>query len=604
MSVVDDLAAAGTGAAAIAHHYDLSDEFFRLVLGNDLVYSCALWADDDDLAAAQRRKIDWFADRLRVRGARALDIGCGWGALLDRFARAHGAASGVGLTLSGAQTAACRLRRTPGADFRTEGWAVHEPDAVYDVITAIESTEHLASDRLTADEKVEVYCSFFERVSAWLAGDGRLGLQLICLDGVGHEGSRPGRGPVTELLNRDIFRDAMSSSLGEMAVAWEPQFRLVGFAEHTHHYVRTFRAWARQLHAAQAAATTLVGRETARSFGRYLAAGEVLFRLREQALYRVVLEKRPRAKAWAERPRPSALTEPPPTSHGASAAAIRAHYDVSNEFYATWLGPSLMYSSGLWRAGDPPGLDAATERKIDYFAGRVLPDGASRVLDVGCGWGATLRRLVGRHGVTDAVGLTLSDRQREFITRDPPAGTEIRLEGWETYRPESPFDAIFSFGAFEHFARDGMTALQRVARYRQFFARCHDWLRPDGRLALETIAHDDAPDTAAPLGRGPLGDGVLALFPESLCPQLSEVVLGFEPWFEVEVLRSDAADFARTFRAWQVALRRNEDAAAAATTPETTRRFRRYLAACEVQFRDGTLTNLRFVLHRRVELKR
>ncbi|HVI17830.1 MAG TPA: class I SAM-dependent methyltransferase, partial [Gaiellales bacterium] len=221
----------------------------------------------------------------------------------------------------------------------------------------------------------------------------------------------------------------------------------------------------------------------------------------------------------------------------------------------------------------------------------------------GCGWGATLRRLVSRHDVRAAVGLTLSEHQREFICRDPVPGAEIRLEGWETYEPQDCFDAIFCFGAFEHFARDGLSAPERVVRYRQFFARCYTWLRPGGRLALETITHDDAPDTAMPLGRGPLGDSVLELFPESLCPQLSEVVLGFEPWFAVEVLRSDAGDFARTFRAWQVALRENESAAATAAGRETARRFRRYLAASEVQFRDGTLTNLRLVLHRRPEVK-
>jgi cyclopropane-fatty-acyl-phospholipid synthase len=303
-------------------------------------------------------------------------------------------------------------------------------------------------------------------------------------------------------------------------------------------------------------------------------------------------------------PLPSALTVEQPEAQGASTEAVRAHYDLSNDFYATWLGPSMMYSSGLWNPGDPPDLDAATERKIDYFAQHAIPDGSTRVLDVGCGWGATIRRLLAHQGVREAVGLTLSERQFQFIAADPVPGAEIRLEGWESFRSEGQFDAIFSFGAFEHFARDGMTAPQRIARYRQFFARCHAWLRPGGRLALETIAHDDAPDTATPLGRGPLGDSVLELFPESLCPQLSEVVLGFEPWFELALLRSDAADFARTFRAWQVALRQHEARATAAVGEEMIRRFRRYLAACEVQFRDGTLTNLRLVLHRRAELKR
>jgi cyclopropane-fatty-acyl-phospholipid synthase len=599
MSVADDLIAAGTSSAAIAHHYDISDDFFKLFLGDDLIYSCALWRDGDDLAAAQHRKLDWFAERLNVRGARVLDVGCGWGGLLERFVRVHGASAGVGVTLSAAQQAVAARRGVPQVDYRVESWAVHEPDSAYDVVTAIESTEHLASDRLTADEKVEVYGAFFDRVAGWLADEGRLGLQLICLDGVGHEGSRPGRGAITELINREIFPDSMSSSLGEMALAWETGFRLVEFAEHTRHYVETFRAWARRLRTGRAVAAALVGEPTRRTFARYFAASEVLFRLREQALYRVVLQKRVRVKSWVVPPLPSSVAVAPADGEGASEGAVRAHYDVSNDFYAAWLGRSMMYSSGLWRAGDPLDLDAATERKIDFFARHAIPDGATRVLDVGCGWGATVRRLVGRHRVRAAVGLTLSEHQREFISRDPARGLDIRLEGWETYRPAAPFDAIFSFGAFEHFARDGMAAPERVARYRRFFERCHTWLSPGGRLALETIAHDDAPDTATPLGRGPLGDAVLNLFPESLCPQLSEVVLGFEPWFEVELLRSDAADFARTFRAWQVALRANEDAALAAAGPETTRRFRRYLAACEVQFRDGTLTNLRLVLRRR-----
>lgn len=604
MSVSADPKAAGTSPAAIAQHYDLPEEFFRIFLGDDLVYSCALWQDGDDLDAAQRHKIDWFAERLGVRDCRVLDVGCGWGGLLERFVHAHGVRSGVGITLSGAQHGIAEQRRVPGIEYRVESWAMHEPAAPYDVITAVESTEHFASDRLEPDEKVQVYRAFFDEAASWLTPDGRVGLQLICLDGVGHDGSRPGRGPYTDLINRDIFPESMSSSLGEMVLGWETHFRLVEFAEHTSHYVRTFRAWEQRFRAERARAERLVGKKTAQSFGSYFAASGVLFRLRKQALYRVVLVKRPKPKSWVVRLQPSAIAAPQPDAGGASAEAIRAHYDVSNDFYAAWLGPSMMYTSGLWHASDPPDLEGATARKNDFFAEHTITDRGSRVLDVGCGWGGTLRRLITHHGVTDAVGLTLSERQREFIARRPVPGIDIQVTGWETYRPAAPFDAIFSFGAFEHFARDGMSGPDRVTRYRLFFARCYAWLRPGGRLALETIAHDDAPDTASPLGRGPLGDSVLELFPESLCPHLSEVVLGFERWFEVEVMRSDAADFARTFRAWQVALRRHQDLATAATSTDTVRQFRRYLAASEVQFRDGTLTNLRLVLHRRAEIKR
>ena len=88
------LRAAGTSPEAISHHYDLPADFFALWLGEERIYSCALWSDDpaEGLHEAQHRKLDFFANQLRVTGARVLDIGCGWGALLDRFVRVNGAA--------------------------------------------------------------------------------------------------------------------------------------------------------------------------------------------------------------------------------------------------------------------------------------------------------------------------------------------------------------------------------------------------------------------------------------------------------------------------------------------------------------------------------
>jgi cyclopropane-fatty-acyl-phospholipid synthase len=299
--------------------------------------------------------------------------------------------------------------------------------------------------------------------------------------------------------------------------------------------------------------------------------------------------------------RPSHLEDTAaPVASGASPSAVRAHYDLSNEFYALWLGPTMMYTAGLWALGDEPrNLTAATDRKIDFFAGHVLSGAGAGVLDVGCGWGGNLRRLVQRHGVCRAIGLTLSERQQEWCDARPIPGVEVRLEDWQDHVPSEPYDAIFSYGSFEHVARDGTNGVERVAAYRRFFARCFEWLKPGGRIGLETIAHDDARDSDAPLGRGPLGDVVLEIFPESICPHLSELVLGFEPFFEVEMLRADAADYARTCRLWYRSLRECELEASALVGAETLRRFRQYLVSSEVQFRDGTITNYRLVLRRR-----
>jgi cyclopropane-fatty-acyl-phospholipid synthase len=609
MTTTVDVRRAGTSRAAIAHHYDLSDEFFRCWLGEELVYSCALWLPGeqrDSLAAAQSRKIDWFAERLQVRDGDVLDIGCGWGALLERMRSQHGIRSGVGLTLSGNQARAAAARGVPAVSYLLEGWADHRPAHPYDALTAIESTEHFASDACDSDTKVDVYREFFSAAASWLRPGGRVGLQLICLDGVGEQASRLGQTAVGDLIGRQVFPESMPASLAEMVLGWETHFRLTEFLDSTADYVRTFRAWRRAYQRRRDEAERLVGPEVARRFDRYFAAGEVCFRLREHALYRAILTKRPQPKTWAVLVRPSDVSRgtrraAPP---GASAGAVRAHYDLSNEFYATWLGPTMMYTSGLWNPGDPPDLDAALDRKNDFFAAHLGAGPGSRVLDVGSGWGGTLRRLLEHHGVEAAVGLTLSQAQHRYVRARPAPGLEVRLESWTEHAPVRPYDAITSFGAFEHFARDGTTGPERIATYRAFFARCSAWLVPGARLGLETIAHDDAPDTAAPAGRGPLGDSVLELFPESICPHLSEIVLGFEPWFEVELLRSDAGDFGWRFRLGLLGLRAAEARAAQAADPATVRRFRRYLAASEWQFRDGTLTNYRIVLHRRSVIKR
>ena len=140
------LAALGTSPGAIMHHYDLSDDFFRLWLGPDMVYSCGWWEAGDSLARAQDRKIDFFAGRLGVRGGRVLDIGCGWGALLDRLVRVHGAAAGVGLTLSPGQADFAARRNVTGVSYLLQNWADHEPGMPYDAITCVEATEHFASE--------------------------------------------------------------------------------------------------------------------------------------------------------------------------------------------------------------------------------------------------------------------------------------------------------------------------------------------------------------------------------------------------------------------------------------------------------------------------
>ena len=139
---------------------------------------------------------------------------------------------------------------------------------------------------------------------------------------------------------------------------------------------------------------------------------------------------------------------------GASREAIRAHYDAGEDFFALWLGPELVYSAALFQDGDD--LATAQIRKLDHHIAAAHAAGAARVLDVGCGWGAMLRRLVRHAGVGQAVGLTLSAAQAAWIGRTPTAGITVREESWRDHVPPAPYDAIISVGAFEHFAQPGM----------------------------------------------------------------------------------------------------------------------------------------------------
>src|SRR5258708_11759879 len=117
----DALRSLGTSPTAIEHHYDLPQDFFGLWLGPEMVYSCALWAESDglgDLDRAQLRKLDFFAQSLRVSGGRILDIGCGGGAVLGRFVSSGGAPRGVGVTLSPRQVGFAIDPPVPRGGFR------------------------------------------------------------------------------------------------------------------------------------------------------------------------------------------------------------------------------------------------------------------------------------------------------------------------------------------------------------------------------------------------------------------------------------------------------------------------------------------------------
>ena len=104
---------------------------------------------------------------------------------------------------------------------------------------------------------------------------------------------------------------------------------------------------------------------------------------------------------------------------GASAAAIRAHYDIGNDFYRLWLDETMTYSAAMWRdERDTAPLAEAQRRKIDWHLRHSGATRAASILDIGCGWGGLLRAAAATRApdaptLTRRVGLTLSDAQAE-----------------------------------------------------------------------------------------------------------------------------------------------------------------------------------------------
>ncbi|WP_343577362.1 cyclopropane-fatty-acyl-phospholipid synthase family protein, partial [Mycobacterium sp.] len=265
---------------------------------------------------------------------------------------------------------------------------------------------------------------------------------------------------------------------------------------------------------------------------------------------------------------------PTATYEGASQAAIQQHYDLGNDFYALWLDATMSYSCGKWSTEDDT-LERAQKSKIDYLASGAGATQARRVLDIGCGWGAMLTRLVQDHGVQHGVGLTLSDAQ---ASRARQPDCEVRVENWIDHKPDTRYDAIVSVGAFEHFADMGMNREARISAYREFFARCAEWLPPGGGLSLETTVKGNNTKMSRTTVRDLLFI-IDRIFPESEVPWLSEIVEASERLFETTSVLNRPDDYARTCLHWQRRLSAAQDRAQALTSADTVRDYSRYLNA-------------------------
>jgi cyclopropane-fatty-acyl-phospholipid synthase len=299
----DALAARSDGATASGaavpgadpEHYERSNEFWRLVLGDSLTYSAGFWKADDDLSdpaaltAAQGRKLDWFAEAAGARpGARILDIGCGWGTVLQWVVDRFDAAAAVGVTPSDTQVAWITQLGNPRITVDKALWEDHEPSAPYDGIISINSVEEFVASALPPKEKTKAYRAFFKKCHGWLVPEGRVVLHAITM------GKLPAqRGVLREMTTvvRKEFQGSHVPYLHELATGVQSLFEVTDIVNDRMDCSRTMQVWADRVREHRDQAVALEGEDRVAAFERYL---EVTGRLFAQGYfndYRIALTR-------------------------------------------------------------------------------------------------------------------------------------------------------------------------------------------------------------------------------------------------------------------------------------------------------------------------
>ncbi|HYX45008.1 MAG TPA: cyclopropane-fatty-acyl-phospholipid synthase family protein [Acidimicrobiales bacterium] len=256
-------------AAAVVHHYDVSNAFYGMVLGPSLTYSCAVWEHAAaTLEEAQAAKHELICRKLELgAGMRLLDVGCGWGSMLLHAARRHGVQA-VGVTLSAHQADLARRRVADAGladrvEIRVQDYRDVD-DGPYDAISSIGMFEHVGRARLG---------EYFSRLRALLRPGGRV---------LNHGISRPPGGQSRfsrrGFLGRYVFPDGELHAVGSVISAMQDSGLEVRHMESLReHYARTLRAWVANLEAHWDAAVAEVGERRARIWRLYMAASALGF---------------------------------------------------------------------------------------------------------------------------------------------------------------------------------------------------------------------------------------------------------------------------------------------------------------------------------------
>jgi cyclopropane-fatty-acyl-phospholipid synthase len=261
--------------------YSLIDRIFRLSLGELADFSGAKYDGDFSLTLeqAQARKHDYVADSIGLApGRRVLDLGCGWGPLLDFIRRRE--ATGVGVTLSSAQAASCRHH---GLDvhLRDARQVTRDTFGPFDAVASLGAFEHFCSpDEFWAGRQDELYRGLFENVAGLLPERGRFYLQTMVFgrnmiepEAVSIDAPRESDAWYLALMEHQFPGSLLPFGSEQVIAAAEPHFRLVSAVSGRLDYIETIRQWRKRFGEPSLRKTLL----KARLVPRYLTSSD--FRL-------------------------------------------------------------------------------------------------------------------------------------------------------------------------------------------------------------------------------------------------------------------------------------------------------------------------------------
>ena len=262
-------------------HYDLGNDLFERLLDPRMVYSCAYWARASTLAEAQETKHELICRKLELtRGMGLLDIGCGWGSLLEFAADRYGV-EGVGVTVSEQQAALAR-ERCRGLPVRVELRDYRELTEQFDRVASVGMVEHVGSRNYPAFMKVAHRC---------LKPGG-----LFLLHTIGNNRSVRSGDPWIE---KYIFPNSMLPSLPQLARAAEPYFMVEDLHSFGPYYDRTLMAWEENFRQRWPEIAGRYGERFYRMWHFFLHSCAASFRTRRIQLWQILLGRNPRPEPFS-----------------------------------------------------------------------------------------------------------------------------------------------------------------------------------------------------------------------------------------------------------------------------------------------------------------